>query len=362
MTTALAALDTVVERYGPAALTDPLALGAALRGLTDPLPEDRITLLTEAAASGAPGRLRTALEAGTPVPSALDEAVAVASAAGRGMPADAARWAVTQLGCAAGLLPRRLADEQVAPSAHPDAAGAAWRRSRGRVGPVVAVGAVVAVAAVAALAWTQLNDAGDDAAGPSPSASTGPSTTAPALPTADPTPSASATPTATGTATPTFAADPREVFQAPELLRLAEPYLRSGGVQCRTSETGLGVQEAVACSFGDRGMVGLFYKYLGPEGLATARDGLAAGEVTAEDGSVRQLPWRFVDERAGTKAGIPVGTSTRGAVGLRVRFQSVTTGRPTLYFDQESVLCSGVFTALTADRTELRDFWADPER
>jgi hypothetical protein len=218
----------------------------------------------------------------------------------------------------------------------------------------------VAVAAVAALAWTRFDGAGDAAAGPAPSASAGPSTTAPALPALpDPTPSTSVTPGAAGT--PTFAADPRQAFQAPELLRLAEPYLRSGGVQCRASETPLGVQEAVACSFGDRGMVGLFYKYLGPEAMGNARDGLAAGEVTAEDGSVRQLPWRFVDQRAGTKAGIPVGTRAR-AEGLRVRFRSVATGRPTLYFDQQSVLCSGVFTALTADRTQLRDFWADPER
>jgi hypothetical protein len=361
MTTALAALDTVVERFGPAALTDPLALGAALRGLTDPLPEDQISLLTEAAASGAPGRLRAAIEAGTPVPSALAEAVALASGAGRGMPADAARWAVTQLGCAAGLLPRRMAGQEAAASGHePDVAGApAGRRSRGRV--AVGAGAVVAAAAVAALVWTQVDGTGEADAGPAPSASAGSSTTAPALPAADPTPSASATPGATGTATPTFAADALEAFQAPELRRLAEPYLRSGGVQCRASETPLGVQEAVACSFGDRGMVGLFYKYLGPEAMGNARGGLLGGEVTAEDGTVRQLPWRFVDQRAGTKAGIPAGTSGR-AEGLRVRFQSVATGRPTLYFDQESVLCSGVFTALTADRSQLRDFWADPER
>jgi hypothetical protein len=361
MTTVLAALDTVVERFGPAALTDPLALGAALRGLTDPLPEDQISLLAEAAASGAPGRLRSALAAGTPVPSALGEAVALASGAGRGMPAEAARWAVTQLGCAAGLLPRGMADQgAVAFAQQPVGAGApAARRSRGRVGAVAGAGAVVAVAAVAALAWTQVDGTGNADAGPTPSA--GPSTTAPALPTADPTPSASGTPGATGTATPTFAADPREVFQAPELRRLADPYLKSGGVQCRASETPPGVQEAVACSFGDRGMVGLFYKYLGPEAMGNARGGLVGGEVTAEGGTVRQLPWRFVDQRAGTKAGIPVGTSAR-AEGLRVRFQSVATGRPTLYFDQESILCSGVFTALTADRTQLRDFWADPER
>lgn len=359
MTTALAALDTVVERYGPATLTDPLALGAALRGLTDPLPEDRISLLTEAAASGAPARLRTALEAGTPVGSALDEAVALAAGAGRGTPADAARWAVTHLGCAAGLLPRRMADEQVAPAVQPHAAGAAWRRPRGRVVPGVAVGAVVAVAAVAALAWTQLDDSGDAAAGPAPSPSAGPSTTAPALPAA--TPSASGTPAATGTATPTFAANPREVFQSPELLRLAEPYLRSGGVQCREAETPLGVEDAVACSFDDSGMVGFFYRYLGPEGLANSRRGLLSGEVTAVAGTVRQLPWRFVDRQAGTKAGIPVGTSAP-AEGMRVRFQSVATDRPTLYFDQESTLCSGLFTALTADRTRVRDFWADPER
>jgi hypothetical protein len=361
MTTALAALDTVVERFGPAALTDPLALGAALRGLTDPLPEDQISLLTEAAASGAPGRLRTAIEAGTPVPSALAEAVALASGAGGAMPADAARWAVTQLGCAAGLLPRRMADAAAASAHQPDGAGApTGRRSWGRVGPVVGAGAVVAVAAVAALVWTQADGDGDAGAGPAPSASVGSSTTAPALP-ADPTPSASGTPGATGTATPTFAADTLEAFQAPELRRLAEPYLRSGGVQCRASETPPGVQEAVACSFGDRGMVGLFYKYLGPEAMGNARGGLIGGEVSAEDGTVRQLPWRFVDQRAGTKAGIPAGTGGR-AEGLRVRFQSVATGRPTLYFDQDSVLCSGVFTALTADRTQLRDFWADPER
>jgi hypothetical protein len=358
MTTVLGALDTVVERFGPAALTDPLALGAALRGLTDPLPEDQISLLTEAAASGAPARLRTALEVGTPVPSALDEAVALASGAGRGMPAEAARWAVTQLGCAGGLLPRRMAEAPAAPSAQPSpGAGVSTWRSRGRLG----AGAAVVVAAVAVLAWTQLDGGGDsDAGAATPSASAGPTTT-PALPTLEPTPSPSETPGATGTATPTFAADPLDAFQAPELRRLARIYLKSGGVQCRASQTPLGVQEAVACSFGDRGMVGLFYKYLGPEAMANSRDGLLDGEVSAKDGTVRQLPWRYVDKKAGTKVGIPVGIIAR-AEGLRVRFQSVTTGRPTLYFDQESILCSGVFTALTANRTQLRDFWANPER
>ena len=363
MTTVLAALDTVVERFGPTALTDPLALGAALRGLTDPLPEDQISLLTEAAASGAPGRLRSALEVGMPVPSALAEAVAPASGASRGMPAEAARWAVTQLGCAGGLLPRRMADQEAALSAPPPhGAGAPrWRRSRRRAGPVVGAGAVVAVAAAAALAGTQLGGAGDTGAGATPSASAGPSTTARALPAADPTPSTSETPAATETATPGFAADPRKAFQAPELRRLAEIYLKSGGVQCRPSETPLGVQEAVACSFGDREVVGLFYKYLGPEAMRTARDGLIDGKVSAKSGTVRQLTWRFVDKRAGTKVGIPMGTRAP-AEGLRVRFQSVNTGRPTLYFDQESILCSGTFSALTANRTELREFWANPER
>ncbi len=361
MSTALAALDAVAERYGPAALTDPLALGAALRGLTDPLPEDQISLLIEAAASGAPDRLRSALEAGTPVPAALGEAVALASGAGRGMPVEAARWAVTQLGCARGLLPRRMAEREVAASARQQTGPPTGRRSRGRAGLVLGAGAAVAAAA---LAWTQLDGAGG--ASPTPSAAAGPSTV-PALPAADSTPSTpstpgtSGTPSATGTPAPTFVATAREAFQAPELRRLAQPYLKSGGVQCRASETALGVQEAVACSFGDRGMVGLFYKYLGPEAMRNARDGLLDGEVSAEDGTVRQLPWRFVDPRAGTKVGIPVGTRAR-AEGLRVRFQSVSTGRPTLYFDQESILCSGVFTALTADRTQLRDFWADPER
>lgn len=365
MTTVLAVLDTVVERFGLAALTDPLALGAALRGMPDPLPEDQISLLTEAAASGAPGRLRTELEVGTPVPSALGEAVALASGAGRGMPAEAARWAVTQLGCAAGLLPRLMADQEAALSAPPphDAGEPTARRSRGRVGPALAAGTVVAVAAVAALAWTQLGTAADTDAGATPSTSAGRSTTAPALPalpTAAPTPSTSGTP-ASGTATPTFAADPLEAFRAPELRRLAEIYVKSGRVQCRTAATPLGVQEAVACSFGDHKMVGLFYKYLGPETMSNARDGLLGGEVTAKDGTVRQLRWRFLDKRAGTKYGIPMGTRARGE-GLRVRFQSSATDRPTLYFDQESILCSGLFTALTADRTELREFWADPER
>ncbi|RSM67612.1 hypothetical protein DMB66_15425 [Actinoplanes sp. ATCC 53533] len=357
----MAALDSVVERFGPAALTDPLALGAALRGLTDPLPEDQISLLMEAAASGAPGRLRSALEVGTAVPAALGEAVALASGAGRGMPAEAARWAVTQLGCAGGLLPRRMADQEAALSAQPPhAAGAPMRRrSRRRVGPVVAAGAVVTVAAVAALAGTQLGGAGDTVAGVTPSASAEPSTTTPALPAADPTPSTSKTSTAT--ATPDFAADPLGAFQAPELRRLAEIYLKSGGVQCRASETPLGVQEAVACSFGDHNIVGLFYKYLGPEAMGNARDGLIDGKVSAKEGTVRQLTWRFVDKRAGTKVGIPMGTRGR-AEGLRVRFQSSNTGRPTLYFDQKSTLCSGTFSALTADRTELREFWANPER
>lgn len=363
MTTVLAALDTVVERFGPTALTDPLALGAALRGLTDPLPEDQIGLLTEAAASGAPGRLRSALEVGTPVPAALGEAVALASGAGRGLPVEAARWAVTQLGCAGGLLPRHLADQEAALSAErPHGATVPLgRRSRRRVNPVVGAGAVVvAVAAIAALAGTQLGGAGDSDAGATPSVSAGPSTT-PALPAADPAPGTSQTPADTGTATPGSAADPLEVFRAPELRRLAEIYLKSGGVQCRASETPVGVQEAVACSFGDHNMVGLFYKYLGPEAMRNARDGLIDGEVSAKDGTVRQLTWRFVDKRAGTKAGIPMGTRAR-AEGMRVRFQSVNTGRPTLYFDQESILCSGTFSALTANRTELREFWANPER
>ncbi|MFI7541191.1 hypothetical protein [Actinoplanes sp. NPDC049599] len=353
----------MVERFGPKALSDPLALGAALRGLTDPLPEDQISLLTEAAAAGAPGRLRSALEIGTPVPSALDEAVALASGAGRGMHTEAARWAVTQLGCAGGLLPRHMAEQEAAGSAQPPhGAGAPMgRRSRRRVGPVVGAGAVVAVAAVAALAGTQFGGAGDTAAQATPSASAGPSTTAPALPAANPTPSTSETPTAAGAATPGFAADPLKAFQAPELRRLAEIYLKSGRVQCRPSETPLGVQEAVACSFGDHEVVGLFYKYLGPEAMRNARDGLIDGKVSAKDGTVRQLTWRFVDKRAGTKVGIPMGTRAR-AEGLRVRFQSVNTGRPTLYFDQESILCSATFSALTANRTELREFWADPER
>ena len=347
MTRVLATLDTVVERFGPAALTDPLALGAALRAMPDPLAEDQISLLTEAAGSGAPSRLRTELEAGTPVPSALGEAVALASEAGRGMSAEAARWAVTQLGCAGGLLPRTMADQ-------PAALSTRKRRSpRVRVGPALGAGAVVAVAAVAALAWTQLGAARDTDARATPGPSAGPSPTAPALPAVDPTPSASPT--------PTFAAQPLAAFQAPELRRMAEIYLKSGGVQCRTAETPLGVQEAVACSFGDHNMVGLFYKYLGPETMKNARDGLISGAGTAKDGTVRQLPWRFLDKRAGTKYGIPMGTWAP-AEGLRVRFQNAATDRPTLYFDQESILCSGVFTALNADRTQLREFWADPER
>ncbi|MEU4157934.1 hypothetical protein [Actinoplanes sp. NPDC026670] len=358
MTTVLAVLDTVVERFGPAALADPLALAAALRGLPDPLPEDQIGLLTAAVASGAPGRLRTELEAGAPVPAALAEAVALASGAGSGMPAEVARWAVTQLGCAGGLLPRHMADQEAVSSASPPPPGAGEppaRRTRGRAVPVLAAGAVVAVAAVAALTWTQLGtaaDTGTDAAAtPSPSAA--PSTTAPALPAADPTPSTSQA--------PETATDPLEVFRAPELRRLAEIYVKSGGVQCRTAATPLGVQEAVACNFGDHGVVGIFYKYLGPETLSKARDGLIGGEVTAKNGTVRQLWWRFLNERAGTKYGIPMGVSAR-AEGLRVRFHSSATSTPTLYFDQESTLCSGLFTSPTADRTELREFWADPQR
>ncbi|WP_127498245.1 hypothetical protein [Actinoplanes solisilvae] len=360
MTTVLAALDTVVDRFGPAVLTDHLALGAALRGLPDPLPEDQISLLTEAAASGAPGRLRSALEVGTPAPAALNEAVALATGAGGGMPAETGRWAVIQLGCAGGLLPRHMADQEAA--LPPPGGGVSMgRRSRRHVGPVVGAGAVVAIAAVAVLAGTQLVGAGDTGTGAVPSASAGPSTTLSTLPAADATPSTSATPVAPGTARPGFAADPLEVFQAPELRRLAEIYLKSDGVQCRAAATPLGVQEAVACSFSDREIVGVFYKYLGPEAMTNARDGLIDGKVSAEDGTVRQLTWRFVDKRAGTKVGIPMGTRAR-AEGLRVRFQSVNTGRPTLYFDQESILCSGTFSALTADRTELRNFWANPER
>jgi hypothetical protein len=326
------------------------------------LPDDQISLLTEAAAAGAPDRLRTALDAGTPVPSALDEAVALVLGAGRGMPSEAARWAVTQLGCAGGLLPRRMADQEAAPSVQsPHAAGTpTGRRSRGWLGPVVGTGAVVAVAAVAALALTHLDGPADTDAGATTSASAGPSTTAPALPAADPTPGTSGTPGPAETATATSAPGPGEAFRSPELRRLAEPYLKSGGVQCRESEIGPGVQEAVACIFGDRRIVGVFYKYLGPEAMGNARRGVLSGDITAQAGTVRQRPWRFVDQQAGTKTGFPAGTGR--AEGLRLRYQSADKGMQTLYFDQESTLCAGVFSALTADRIELRDFWADPER
>lgn len=96
----LTVLDAIVARYGRATVTDPVALAAALRAVTEPPPEAEIAALVGIVGSDALGRLRTGLAQGTDTDTAVDGALT-------GTDDPAARWALTHLGAALGLLPGR---------------------------------------------------------------------------------------------------------------------------------------------------------------------------------------------------------------------------------------------------------------
>jgi hypothetical protein len=354
MNAILTVLDSAVTRYGRDAVADPVALAGALRAATNPLAEDDIDALARVAAGDALDRMRAAVAEGAPADQALAAAVSATD------PDDSsARWACTVLGRALGYLPREPAGDTSGAGSGSDGARVAAPaspqpgRGRSRRGPLVAAVAVVAlVAAAVAYLLVAPGDAAPRAAGgtagPDP---TGSATTAPA---ADPAQPAAAAP-----------ADPLAAFTDPGMRALAEPFLRTPGVVCRSDVAGVNVQESVGCTNLNHGHAALFTKFLNADLMRDIRRGNLEG-LLHQPSTTRSLRWRFVDPVAGTRTGIPAGSSEAGE-GTRIRFVQET-GDPYLYFDQDSTAVAVLMTSAdrtgdtTADLDELRSYWADPNR
>lgn len=376
MTTLLTALESAIERYGRAAITDPLALAGALRAATSAPSEREIAVLSQVAAGAALPRLRSAVEQGADPEGAL--AVAVDAAQPVDADGPAVRWALIMLGAALGLLPRSLATgagplpdpgddptvTQAAPAAAgmgmPGTAGTAPSRMR-KARPLLAVAATAIVALAAAGAFLLPGGSTSVPAGvasvpalPGPTTATS-ATAAPADADA-PAPPASGGPDFSGNATD----DPRLAFRDPGLLALAEPYLRTPGVSCVAESTVTNLQELVSCYLGGR-WIGGFGKYLSVDRFRFIRAAQLEGAL-ARPGTVRSLRWRYVSDRPGVKTGIPAG---RGDLGEGVRIRLIAEdGVPFLYFDQDSTLSYGLLSSAdpATDLDMLRAFWADPTR
>jgi hypothetical protein len=146
---------------------------------------------------------------------------------------------------------------------------------------------------------------------------------------------------------------------------LAEPFLRTPGAVCEAGLTGVNIQESVGCSNLNGGHAALFTKFLNADLMRDIRRGNLQG-VLHQPGTTRSLRWKFVDRAAGTRTGIPAGSSEPGE-GTRVRFIEEA-GDPYLYFDQDSTAVAVIITSTnrtgdtTVDLDELRSYWADPNR
>jgi hypothetical protein len=300
--------------------------------------------------------MRSALEGGASSDDALSEALSATD------PDDpSARWACSLLGRALGYLPRDQADDDRAATSTGDRTGAVapvpaepTGARRSRRGPLVAV---LAVAALLAAGVAYLVVPAPDAA---PEAIASPATSAPGT---GPGPTATADPTAAPTTEPP--ADPLAVFQDPGMRALAEPFLRAPGSVCEPGSTGVNVQESVGCYNLAGGHAVLFTKFLNRDLMRDIRRGNLQG-LLHQPGTTVSLRWKFVDPVAGTRIGIPPGSSEPGE-GVRVRFIAEK-GDPYLYFDQDSTAVVAMMTLSdrtgnpTVDLDELRSYWADPDR
>jgi hypothetical protein len=340
------ALEAIIERHGRGAVADPLALAAALRGLTAPPSEPEIAALVEAVSTDALDRMRAALERGADAEAAVDAAVA-----DRPDPAPA-RWAVTVLGVALGLLPRSLAAEGSPAVAAVAAAAAPTDPPRPRRRRPLVAGVAVVVLLLAGTAAV-VRASYDDSTGPSAAA-------AGSVP--DPVGTGGATPT-TAAAVPRPPVDPRSVITDPDLFAFAEPYLTPSTV-CIEHEQQVNVQQSVSCLL-DEGHIGLFTTMFTTESMLGIRS-VHLGGALATPASTRSLRWEFVPGRPGVRTGIPAGRAEQGE-GVRIRFLDQR-GQPQLYFDQESVACHALLGLAdlsadpVADLDALRSYWADPTR
>jgi hypothetical protein len=355
-TTALHALDEIVERYGRSALTDPMTLAGALRTATTPPAEAEIEALVDVAGGDAIPRLRTALAQDRTAADVLGE-----------VRDDRARWALAAAGAALGLVPRgalptwpdeggRAADggsldggpdeptvvigtgrDARTAVVAPLAMRSQYRRRR--LWPAVLAVLVVLLAGAGVAVWSVRETAAAPVAAPTPV----PATIAP---------------TATVAAAPKNG-DPASVIQDPALRALAAPFLTGPDAYCEAGTPGINQRESVTCLLDDR-RIGMFTAMLNADVMDDLRQTFLSGAV-AEEGSVVSLRWRYTDSG---RIGIPAANPDRGE-GTRVRYVD-DQGDPRLYFDQEATAVNG-FLALvepsgdpTADLDELRAFWMDP--
>ncbi|WP_214408085.1 hypothetical protein [Pseudonocardia lacus] len=411
MGSVLTALDAAVERFGRGAITDPVALAAALRAVTDPPAEVAVDALVRAAGSGAVERMHEVLSRDAEPEDALAEAVVVAAPDVDPAAASPARWACTQLGAALGLLPREWARTDSPPPApgpdveRTDATRDIGERARAVLGgasvtadrtaetappdgtggdpgtrtadidpaaPLVTgrrsgIGVVALLVVLVLAAGGVLYVAFAPSGGPRPAMAV-------ATPDPPPPPPQSAAPSAPGTTTPAppagekdsslldgAPADPRDAFVDPGLLALAEPYLSGPGAVCVGEEPAVNQQESVTCDLGN-GYAALFSRMLTVDLLHDLRGSFVEGPY-AVPGTVRSLRWKYRADPPGTKTGIPADSPERGE-GVRVRYIDANGMVPRLYFDQDSTASSGFIVAVDpdADLDDLRSFWAAPTR
>lgn len=379
MTTALRALDEIVERYGRSALTDPVTLAGALRTAAAPPTEAEIEALVDVAGGDAIPRLRTALAQDRVAEDVLAETVD-----------DRSRWALATAGAALGLVPRgavpawpggdaagdaaaepaggspeltvdgptrELLREPAGGPDEPTAVIGSGQDARTAVAPPLAMRSqyrrrrllpvllavlVVLVAGAGVAVWSMRETAAAPVAAPAPV----PATTT------------TVAPTATAAVAPRKD-DPASVIQDPALRALAAPFLTGPAAYCERGVPGVNQRESVTCLLDDR-RIGMFTAMLDADVMGDLRQTFLSGAV-AEEGSVRSLRWRYSDTG---RIGIPAASPDEGE-GTRVRYVDEQ-GDPRLYFDQEATAVNGFLALIepsgdpTADLDELRAFWMDP--
>ncbi|MCO1655265.1 hypothetical protein [Pseudonocardia humida] len=413
MGSVLTALDAAVDRFGRAAITDPVALAAALRAATDPPDEAVVDALVRAAASGAVDRMREALARDAEPADALDAAVAVAAPDIEPVGPSPARWACAQLGAALGLLPRDWADA----GGPPPVPGAAPTGDTRDVGE----------GARAVLAGAATGSALDGGAEPPPPGSAGPPSAAAGAPlaadaaAAPAEPPPGAPPTAEldrGSARPaparrigtglvallvvlavaaggalfatlTSTAEPRPAPAAappaPATATTAPaPSPSAAPVGDKDSAPLAGAPADPRDAFVDPGLLALAEPYIGGPGavclgeepvvnqqesvscdLGNGYAALFSRMLTVDllhdlrrsflegpyavPGSVRSLRWKYRAEPPGAKTGIPADSAERGE-GVRVRYIDADGSIPRLYFDQDSTASSGFIVAVDPAR------------
>ncbi|WP_214408086.1 hypothetical protein [Pseudonocardia lacus] len=394
MGSVLTVLDTAIDRFGRAAITDPVALAGALRAATDPPAEVAVDALVRAAGSGAVERMREALARDAEPEDALAEAVGVAAPGADPAVASQARWACAQLGAALGLLPREWAGTDSPPAApgptatdaaDPETATTEVIPGAGSPPPApsgttefdpapLVTGRRSGFGLVALLVVLVLAAGGVLYAAFAPSAESRPAlAVATPDPPTSPAPAAPGPPTATSTLAPPAQEkdsgplagapeNPRDAFADPDLLALAGPYIGGPGAVCVGGEPMINQRETVTCDLGN-GYIALFSRLLTVELLHDLRGTFLQGPY-AVPGSVRSLRWKYRADPPGAKTGIPADNPERGE-GVRVRFlEQADDGStiPRLYFDQDSTASNGVIASVDpdADLDDLRSYWAAP--